>query len=287
MAISPRRALAAQRRPASASTGGGLINPTGKDIALPAVHASAGVKAKYQAKLDALIAEMQADIVAEISSTYRENPPELAEDASPARTLQALIARLTRKWQDQFAAAAPELADYFATAATDRAEGALRRILKKGGWTVKFDPTRATNDVFQATLAENVGLIRSIASEHLSEVQGLVMRSVAAGRNLSTLTDELQHRYAITRRRAKLIALDQNNKATSSIVRTRQIELGLTEAEWMHSGGGKHPRPLHVKAGREKLRYDLRKGAYIGGKWIFPGEEINCRCVGRTIIPGF
>jgi uncharacterized protein with gpF-like domain len=263
------------------------VSPDGKDITLPGVHANAGVKAKYQAKLDALIAEMQADIVRELTAQYRETPPELAEDASPARTLSALVKRLTAKWQAKFDAAAPDLARYFATAATDRAEGALKKIFKKAGWTVEFDTTRTSNDVFQATLAENVGLIRSIASEHLSEVQGLVMRSVSAGRDLSTLTADLQQRYGVTRRRAKLIALDQNNKATSSIVRTRQIELGLTEAEWMHSGGGKHPRPLHVKAGKEKLRYDIRKGAYIDGKWIFPGEEINCRCVGRVVVPGF
>lgn len=324
---SARRALAERRRPASAQQGRGIVNPDGKDIVLAGVRSNAGVASKYRARLDVLIRDMQEDIVRELLGAYREKTPELADlmrepfaqdiapvarlksgaasladtmrhadeyraaraayDASPARTLGAIVRRLTAKWQGKFDAAAPDLAAYFATAATERAQGALKGIFRKAGWTVQFDPTRASNDVFQATLAENVGLIRSIASEHLSEVQGLVMRSVSAGRDLSTLTDDLQDRYGITRRRAKHIALDQNNKATSSIVRTRQIELGLTEAEWMHSGAGKHPRPPHVKAGKEKLRYDLRKGAYIDGKWIFPGEEINCRCVGKTVIPGF
>ena len=66
----------------------------------------------------------------------------------------------------------------------------------------------------------------------------------------------------------------------------RRIELGITSAIWIHSGAGKEPRPSHVKAGADKLEFELSKGAYIDGKYILPGTEINCRCVSRSIIKG-
>ena len=140
------------------------------------------------------------------------------------------------------------------------------------------------NNALQATIAENVGLIRSIPEKYFTEVEGLVMRSVARGRDLSYLTDELQKRYGITRRRAALIARDQNNKATSVMQAARQQSLGITQGVWRHSHAGKEPRPSHVKA--DGKVFELSKGMYLDGKWVMPGEEINCRCTWSPVIPG-
>jgi uncharacterized protein with gpF-like domain len=89
--------------------------------------------------------------------------------------------------------------------------------------------------------------------------------------------------YPVTANRAVLIARDQTNKATAVITRTRQIELGLKEALWVHSGGGKTPRPSHMRANGE--RYKIAEGCVIDGVPIQPGELINCRCVSRPILP--
>nr|WP_277347156.1 phage minor head protein [Collimonas pratensis] len=133
-------------------------------------------------------------------------------------------------------------------------------------------------------MSEQVGLIKSIASQHLTEVQGLVMRSVADGRDLGTLAKGLEDRYGITKRRAALIARDQNNKATATITRVRQDSLGITEAVWMHSHAGKHPRPSHVAANGK--RYTIKEGMYLDGVWTWPGREIGCRCISKSVIPG-
>jgi hypothetical protein len=45
--------------------------------------------------------------------------------------------------------------------------------------------TSQMNNALQATIAENVVLIRSIPEKYFTEVEGLVMRSVARGRELS------------------------------------------------------------------------------------------------------
>ncbi|MEX3555269.1 MAG: phage minor head protein, partial [Burkholderia gladioli] len=176
-------------------------------------------------------------------------------------------------------------AERFADEAMGAADSALKENLRKKGFSVRFSMSREANDVYRATIAENVGLIRSIASEHLDKVQGLVMRSVTQGRKLDELTVELAKRYAITKKRVAFIARDQNNKATAVITRVRQRELGITQARWMHSAGGKEPRPSHVAA-NGKL-YDIDKGMYLDGEWIRPGELPNCRCVSQSVIPGF
>lgn len=266
---------------------------------LPPVRANAGIEASYRRKLDALVAQMHKSVIYWLSAAYRANEPEIAQDApdaggheprrSPAVALRDRVRRIARQWQRRFDNAAPELSKYFATTAAQRSDATLKGILKKAGMTVEFRLSRAANDVLQATVAENVSLIKSIASQHLTQVEGAVMRSVQAGRDLASLTAELEHQYGVTRRRAAFIARDQNNKATANLSRVRQVELGIEEAIWVHSGGGKEPRPTHLKAGREKQRYNIREGWFDPAvqKHILPGELPNCRCVSRPVVPGF
>ena len=84
-------------------------------------------------------------------------------------------------------------------------------------------------------------------------------------------------------RRAELIARDQSNKANAVVNRARQMELGITEAIWMHSHAGKTPRPDHFKA--NGTVYKIAEGCKISGEYIQPGEEINCRCTSRPVLP--
>lgn len=255
------------------------------------VRPNAGLTAAYQKQLDKMLDEMQRSIVYWLTAAYRANPPEnLATDAKysglPARVMQKVMKRLTTKWQKRFNDAAQQLATYFTTKAADRTDKTLKSILKRGGFSVEFKLTPAWKDAVQANINANVGLITNFSKEHLAQIEGMVMRSVAAGRDIGTLTLELQKRYDISRRRAKLIAHHQNNLATMDIQKVRAQELGIKEAIWRHSHGGAQPRPLHVQAGLEKRRYDPQEGCLIGGEYIFPGELINCRCYPKFVVKG-
>jgi SPP1 gp7 family putative phage head morphogenesis protein len=252
---------------------------------LDPVRPNAGIQAAYRKRLDAMVKEMHESILYWLTSAYKANEPEMAQDESPAAALRQSVRQLRRRWMRNFDKGAQKLAKYYTKAMMDRADGDLTAKLKKIGFSVEFKMTAAANDVMQATIGEQVGLIKSIAEKHLTEVEGLVMRSVSQGRNLSEMTKELQERYGVTKKRAALIARDQNNKATATITRVRQQELGITEAVWMHSHGGKEPRPSHVAANGK--RYKIAEGMYLDGKWVWPGTEINCRCVSKSVIPGF
>lgn len=259
------------------------------DKVLRPVHPNAGIAADYLRRLDRLVDEMARSYEYWLRAQYRETPPAIAQDAVPARELERQLSLLGKRWQEKFDEAAPRLAHWFAKSTSSRSSLALKSILKDAGITVQFQMSKPMRDVFHATVAENVGLIKSISSEYHSQVQGAVMRSVAVGRDLGTLTKELQHRHGISARRAGLIARDQNNKATAVMTRARQEEVGITKAVWLHSHGGKTPRPTHIaNTGKP---YDPAKGWFDPDpkvrRFIWPGELINCRCVSRSIVKGF
>ncbi len=175
------------------------------------------------------------------------------------------------------------LSKSFASSVESYADKRLHAALQGKGLTVKFVRSEETRDALQAVINENIGLIKSIPEQCLSEVQGLVMRSVARGRDLGTLTQELEKRFRVTRKRAALIARDQNNKATSVMAAARQQQLGITKGVWKHSHAGKVPRPSHVAADGQE--FDLKVGLYLDGEWVLPGEAINCRCTWQPVLP--
>jgi uncharacterized protein with gpF-like domain len=272
-----------------------LISPTGKRRTLGAVRPNAGLETLYRRRLDALIAEMNASVLYWMKAQWRRNTPVLAQDddvpgISPARGLREEMDNLGRHWQDRFDKMADDLARHFAKSAAERADGSFQAILKRGGWTVKFRNTKAVNDITQASIGENVALIRSIPSEYHTQVQGIVMRSVQQGRDLGYATQEIEKQFGVTRRRAAIIARDQNAKMTAAITRTRQAEIGVTEAIWVHSHAGKHPRQSHLDFANGKLGgpvYKIAEGVVLDGERVWPGTAINCRCFSKPIIEGF
>lgn len=255
--------------------------------ALDPIHPNLGLERAFLRRLDKEIRDMSHDVAVTVGQVYAENRPTITQDATPAALLRAAMKRMSRKWLKRFDQLGPELAEWFAIRTTDRSDRALKELLRKAGFTVRFKATAAQKDVLQATIGEQVGLIKSLATEHLQEVEGLVMRSVQVGRDLGGLTRDLQDRFEITHRRAAIIARDQNNKATAAMTRVRQLEVNPdAEAIWRHSGGGKHPRPTHVA--NDGKRYSVKTGWFdpAVGRHIWPGTEINCRCTTRFIVAG-
>jgi uncharacterized protein with gpF-like domain len=260
------------------------------DRLLAAIHPNVGVEAEYRRRLQALIDRMTASVDWFTRAAYRAHEPKaatLAMDALPADELKRRLSQLGDRWRKAFEEGADALAVYFATEAAARTDFALRQALKRLGITFKFEPTPAQADIMQATVHANVALIRSIPEQYFTQVEGSVMRAVQLGGRLDVLTKELQEHHGVTYRRASIIANSQNAMATSALHRARQLELGVTQAVWVHSGAGREPRPTHVAAGRDHVVFDVAKGWFDPHEraWIQPGQLINCRCVGRSVIP--
>lgn len=257
-------------------------------ITLPVARANAGIHAWYRRRLEKAVREMHDSFLYWLGAEYKATG--LAQDAAgdgggAAIAMRESVQRLGKRWQRVFDSLADSLARRLTGRVLAHSDNALATGLRGEGFAVKFTMTPAMGDAYQAVLAENVGLIRSIATQYAMDVEGLVMRSVARGRDLGGLTKELRQRYQITQRRAALIARTQNNQATAVLTAARQKSIGVTHGIWRHSHAGKHPRPSHLKAAGE--RFDLSKGLYLDDEWVLPGTAINCRCTWSPILPGF
>lgn len=272
------------------------------------VHANRGIEAKYRKALKGLIAEMTASVEYWLTAGYRKHPPPVAalvaQDASVSRRKKAATERRRAEWQSKYGPSgrmksilddlvdrwlkkfeeqAPKIAETYLQAMFNASDSAFRQSLKDAGIAVEFEMTPAVKDALNASLAENVSLIKSIPEQYLQQVAGAVMRSYAAGRDLASMVQDLKKLHPQAENRAVLIARDQSNKANAVVNRARQMELGFTDAIWMHSHAGKTPRPDHVAA--DGKRYKIAEGCPISGEYLQPGEAINCRCTSRPVIP--
>jgi len=205
---------------------------------------------------------------------------------------------LTNRWQSNFDELAPDVAGKFGARSVAHSTARMEQLLDQAGWTVEFKVSPQIQAIMNSAVTENVGLIRSIAAEHLQNVEGVVMRSVQRGYSLSQMTRELQSQFDVPRKRAILIARDQTAKMTSVVTKARQSQVGIKRAVWMHShitAPGRF-RPEHLSFSRGTHAdgpsgkgpiYIVEQGAYLEDRWTWPGFEINCGCTSRPVIEGF
>lgn len=269
-----------------------LRNVTSQRKVMRAVHPSAAVTDWYAQHLKELLHEALLDAVGMLTIAWNVAKPvaTLATDApSLTNRLDAVLTKWGKKWQGKFDRLSAQMAKRFATRSFNATDQAMKAALRDAGFTVSFKPTRKSLESYKTVVADNVGLIRNLQASLYNKIQQDVWASVRSGANMATLSEKLHGSYGIEVRRAALIARDQNNKAKAVIESSRRQELGLRKAIWQHSGGGKEPRPVHLKWGKEGKEFDLDKGLYDPdeGEWVFPGQLINCRCTSRAVIPGF
>lgn len=159
--------------------------------------------------------------------------------------------------------------------------------------TVKFDASRVT-DAIKNDIWKNISLLE-IDREYVDRVYDAAIRSISAGRDLSVLHDTLMQLNigGMTKRRAGEIALFLNNRATALMNSQRQEVIGIKQARWLYSGAPceidpKKPTGQDAahRAANGKL-FDVSKGMLLNGKWTLPGAEPGCRCVSKSIVPGF
>ncbi len=271
-------------------SGGSLLRANSrKEVHLDPVHSNIGVEVAYRKSLYRLINAMNTNVRAEIERCWRTAPPLVstmaaAQDSDGFELLRLALRLLAQRWEANFDLAAHVIARSFAGSNKRATEFSMQTVLRRAGWSIPFKLTPAVQETYDAVVAENVSLIKSIPEQYMKSVEGAVWRGVASGGDLKSIVDTIMETKQVTRHRAAFIARDQNNKARASFENTHRLELGMKEAIWLHSHAGKVPRPSHLAF--DKHRYELTKGAFLDGKWVWPGTEPNCRCVSRGIIPG-
>ncbi|XP_015284014.1 PREDICTED: uncharacterized protein YqbB-like [Gekko japonicus] len=269
------------------------INKLNKPVKVKPSTPKLALKLMYQRRLFKLIDEMQNSVMYWLMATYKQRLPDIVEDiktplfkriyryvtdASPSREIEKRFKQVMRRWTKKFNEMSDKLANDFVQRANTSTTASFMQNLKKKGFVVQLDNSYATNNVLQALILENTRLIKSIPQKYFLEVQGILMRGIANGRDAGLITKELSERYGIVKRRAAMISRDQTNKAVETISRERSKSLGITKGVWIHRGGSKHPRESHISM--DGTIYTLAEGCYDYAvqRNVQAGELINCNC---------
>lgn len=251
----------------------------------------AAVGVRYVAALSSITAQMTSQVNREVLRLFKTDAAasHFATDAaSIGSQARILVNSLQDRFNDLFAKRAKPLAERMVEQAELASKGQLHASLKalSGGMSMKtgIDNPNLSN-IYKASVAENVGLIKSIASEYLTKVQGAVMRSITTGNGLQDLVPALEQYEGQTHRRARNIALDQTRKVYNSVNKGRMQAIGLKKFQWHHSAGGANPREDHIEMDGQIYSFDaLPVIDQRTGERGIPGQAPNCRC---TMSPVF
>jgi len=118
---------------------------------------------------------------------------------------------------------------------------------------------------------ENLGLIRSLSQDVLTDAQATVSRGIQEGLRAEVIQGQLEERFGVARNRARLIARDQTNKLFGKVQEKRQTDLGVTHFIW-RTVNDERTRPEHAARSGKRYSWDKPPQGEI------PGEPINCRC---------
>ncbi|MCZ7488188.1 phage minor head protein [Rhizobium rhizogenes] len=135
-------------------------------------------------------------------------------------------------------------------------------------------------DYLTTAAARNVSLISGLADDTIKRIQQTVYQNSIAGNSVTTLRKALVQDFAVSDRRAKLIARDQTAKLNSDLNRIRQEQAGVTSYKWTTSHD-ERVRERHRQLDGKTYKWGQATGAEGG---LPPGQPVNCRCVARGVI---
>jgi len=251
---------------------------------------NAGVASRYERRLRALIALMTTETLRGVRSLFAEPHPAdvFALDAGIADQAKHLLASLQFKFNAVFGSHSSHIAMAMLNENADASEAAIKSSMAALAEGLSLNTgaiTTELGDVFTASIAENVALIKSIPQQYLQQVQGEVYRAITSGNGLSELVPALQKYKGVTERRARLIASDQTRKSFANINRIKLQNMGVEEYIWQHSHGATHPRPLHIEYDGKVFRWDSPPLVEAGKpERAPPGIALMCKCRAKPII---
>lgn len=267
------------------------MNPKRPQFKGLVLRVSAGAEARYAARVAKLVDRMIATTEREVVRLFESRvaiASHVTTDASISSQARILTNSLMQRFEVMFAKYARPYAETMVDDADRSSELGVKRSLRAASDKIKLKgniTNGVTRDVARASIAENVGLIKSIPQKYLTSVQGAVMRSITTGNGLQDLQPFLEKQKGQTKRSAKNMALDQTRKAYNSLNKARMEKLGVQSFEWIHTGGGQKPRPQHVEMSGEIYSFaELPIIDNATGERGIPGQLPNCRCVMRPVV---
>lgn len=162
---------------------------------------------------------------------------------------------------------------------TARFASAMRRFI---GVRVDYLSDPVIGPLLADRIAENVNLIKTIPERyHASLTRHLMEMQRDKPFNERNLKQLLRREYQSSGYNLRRIARDQTSKMVGQLNEERQKEVGIEEYIWETSQDDRVRITHQMNSGR-RVRWD-DPPTQTG----HPGEDIQCRCIARAIVPGF
>ncbi|HPA70780.1 MAG TPA: minor capsid protein [Spirochaetota bacterium] len=134
-----------------------------------------------------------------------------------------------------------------------------------------------TKTILGKIVRQNLELIRSLASEHIDEVAGILNAGYTGGQSLKTITDAIEYVTGVNRNRAKFWARDQASKFFGEVTKMRQTAAGIPGYIWRALKDGR-VRDAHAEVSGKFFDWKNPPNVGVNDNPVHPGEDFNCRC---------
>lgn len=138
----------------------------------------------------------------------------------------------------------------------------------------------------QSWVEENVGLIKSLPQETLTEMQNIVSQGFKTGKSVTSIVGDIRNTYGIKKSSARLLARDQLGKLNSQLTRQQQTDAGVSEYVWSTSKDSR-VRDSHKSLDGKTFKWSDPPVVTPPGKPVrrcHPGEDYQCRCVALPVF---
>lgn len=259
------------------------------------LHYNVSDQLQYAGELRRMIQRMAEETEREIKKFFDTPVAEkyFVADASISDSAKRMIDKLKAKFFKSFSDKSFEFAEKMTEKADKSSARSLNRsfeeLVESKSVNMNFIP-KNLEQVIKSTINENVSLITGISDDYFKNITTAVMTSITTGGGVDSLIKNLKRDYEISDTKAKNIALDQTRKAYAAINKERMTASGYDDFEWLHSGGGMHPRKSHVEMNGKIYSFDklpvinkeqVDRGYEAPIRGI-PGQAFGCGC---TMIP--
>lgn len=242
----------------------------------------------YNAELQRMVRRIKKDIDQSIKPQVKDLEFEYTAD-SWADVIEVSLAALRERWSSAvFNRFAERLAAKFVQAVNLQNQQQFQNQYKSFGINI-YAGNQAVSDYLDATVKDNVRLIKSIPDQYLTQVESIVLGNMRAGMRPSAINKQLQDQFGVTERRARVISRDQTSKAANGLAKKRMQSAGFEYFQWITSKD-ERVRSRHKHIANKVTKYG--KGIYSfsdlplndKGIPIAPSDDTQCRCVMRPVL---
>ena len=193
-------------------------------------------------------------------------------DAGEGMRARALVEGAKQRLQDMIHPSQIEtLAQKFAAQTSSANSAQLKRQARAALGIDIATVDKRVPALIEHYVAENVSLIESLGNNSMDEVSKMVTRALTSGTRHEELADDIEDRFGISERHARLIARDQIGKLNGQLNAARHQELGIESFIW-DTAGDERVRPEHEALQGQEFTYEDPPSEGL------PGTPISCRC---------